>query len=173
MKNLIIAAAALAAVTTATSASAQATSSTPRATANVRLLKPLTLESLRNVNFGTIVMGNVTSNETVSIDRLTGVVSCGSSSGALACSGTPSSGLYRVTGTQGQVVNVSSSAASYTLNGSNTGTLTFVPSIPSTLSLTNSGTQGNEFTVGGSIVIGSGTIDGVYSGQIDIQVAYQ
>jgi hypothetical protein len=171
MKKLIIAAAALAAATTATTASAQATSSTPRATANARLIKPLTLESLRNLNFGTIVMGTLTSTETVSIDGA-GVVTCGTS-GALACSGSPTSAQYRITGTQGQVVVVSSASPSYSLAGSNGGTLTFVPSLPSNITLGNSGSPGNNFTVGGSISIGSSTQDGVYSGQIDVQIAYQ
>lgn len=173
MKKLIIAAAALAAVTTATSASAQATSSTPRATANARLIKPLQLQSLRDVNFGTIVMGTVTSDQTVTIDRVTGVVSCGTTTGVLACSGAPTTGHYRVTGTQGQVVLISSSAASFPLTNGLGGTLSFVPSIPQSLTLGNSGAPGNDFFVGGAITIGSATQDGVYSGQIDIQVIYQ
>jgi ABC-type amino acid transport substrate-binding protein len=171
MKKLIIAAAAVAAVTTATSASAQATSSTPRATANARLIKPLTLASLRDVNFGTIVMGTVTTDQTVTIDRVTGLVSCGSNT-VLACSGTPTTGQYRVTGTQGQVV-VISSAASFPLSNGLGGTLNFVPSFQPNLTLANSGSTGNDFFVGGSITIGSGTQDGVYTGQIDIQVSYQ
>lgn len=171
MKKLIIAAAALAAVTAATPAAAQATSSNPRAQANARLIKPLTLTSLRNVNFGTIVMGALTGDEVVSISGA-GVVSCGST-GNLTCSGTPVSGEYAITGTQGQVVVISSSAASFPLAGSNGGTLSFVPSFPASLTLSNSGSPGNNFTVGGSITIGTATIDGVYSGEIDIQVAYQ
>jgi hypothetical protein len=172
MKKLIIAAAAIAAATTATSASAQATSSTPRATANARLIKPLQLEALRNVNFGTIVMGTVTTDQIVTIDRVSGVVTCGTNT-VLACSGTPATGLYKITGTQGQVVLISSSAASFPLTNGFGGTLSFVPSIPGSLTLGNSGSPGNEFTVGGSITIGSNTQDGLYSGQIDVQVIYQ
>jgi hypothetical protein len=171
MRTLIIAAAALAAVTTATTASAQATSSTPRATANARLIKPLTLTSLRDLNFGTIVMGTLTANDVVSISGA-GVVSCGTS-GNLTCSGSPTSAQYRITGTQGQVVLVSSPAASFTLTGSNGGTLSFVPTLPGNITLSSSGAAGNDFNVGGSITIGNATVDGVYTGQIDIQVAYQ
>lgn len=36
-------------------------------TANVRILKPLQLTSLRNLDFGTVVMGTLTANETVSV----------------------------------------------------------------------------------------------------------
>lgn len=173
MKTIFYAAAAVAALSAAVPAAAQssAVSANPRATANARLIKPLTLTALRNLDFGTIVMGTLTANETVSINGA-GTVTCGTS-GNLACSGTPQSAQYRITGTQGQVVNVSSAAPSYTLNGSNGGTLSFVPSLPSAITLGNSGSPGNEFTVGGSIVIGSSTVDGVYAGQIDVQVAYQ
>lgn len=172
MKKLIFAAAALAAFAAATPAAAQsATGATPKATANARLIKPLTLTALRDLNFGTIVMGTLTANETVSINAA-GVVSCGSS-GNLVCTGTPQSAGYRITGTQGQVVVVSSAAASFPLSGSNGGTLNFVPSLPTPITLGNSGSPGNDFSVGGSVSIGSATPDGVYQGQIDIQVAYQ
>jgi hypothetical protein len=68
---------------------------------------------------------------------------------------------------------VTSSAASFPLTGSNGGTLSFVPTLPGNITLGNAGAAGNDFTVGGSITIGSGTVDGMYSGQIDIQVSYQ
>jgi hypothetical protein len=171
MKKLLFAAAALAAITAATPASAQAVSSTPRATANARLIKPLTLTALQNLNFGTIVMGTLTGDDVVSISQA-GSVACGSS-GNLTCSGSPQAASYRITGTQGQVVSISSAAPSYTLSGSNGGTLSFVPSLPGSLTLGNSGAPGNDFSVGGSITIGTATVDGVYSGQIDVQVSYQ
>ncbi|GAA4008505.1 hypothetical protein GCM10022280_01550 [Sphingomonas swuensis] len=171
MKKLIIAAAALAAVTAATPAAAQATSSTPRATANARLIKPLTLTALRNLDFGTIVIGSASVADVVSINAA-GVVSCGSS-GNLSCSGSPTSAGYRITGTQGQVVVVSSASPSYTLTGSNGGTLAFTPVLPANITLGNSGAPGNDFSVGGSIALAANQQDGLYSGQIDIQVAYQ
>lgn len=171
MNKFLVAAALLAASLAATPASAQATSANPKATAGARLLKPLALTALRNLNFGTVVMGNITANETVTINAA-GTVTCGTS-GNLACTGTPQSAGYRVTGTQGQTVVISSSAASFPLTGSNGGTLNFVPTFPATLVLGNSGSPGNDFSVGGSVTIGPSTADGVYTGQIDIQVAYQ
>ncbi|WP_300973317.1 DUF4402 domain-containing protein [Sphingomonas sp. LHG3406-1] len=173
MKKTLLAAATLAAVSTAVPAAAQSVASaTPRATANARLIKPLTLTALRDLNFGTIVMGTIAGDQTVSIDGA-GSVSCGASGGGLTCAGTPQSAGYRVTGTQGQVVVISSAAPSFPLSGSNGGTLAFVPSFPASLTLGNSGAPGNDFDVGGSVTINSSTPDGVYSGQIDIQVAYQ
>jgi hypothetical protein len=170
MKNFVIAAAALAAITTATTASAQATSSNPRATASARLIKPLTLTRVQDLNFGTIVMGTMTADETVSMS-LTGALTCGSSSN-ITCAPTGQVARFAVTGTQGQLVNVSASAASFTLTGSNGGTLAFTPTLPGQFMLGNSGAPGNTFNVGGSIVVAASQQDGVYSGQIDIQVAY-
>lgn len=173
MKKIILAAAALAAVSTAVPAAAQSAAvASPRATANARLIKPLTLQAERNLDFGTIVMGNIVGDQTVSISGA-GAVTCGAAGGGLTCAGTPQSAGYRVTGTQGQIVNVSSTAPNFALTGSNGGTLTFVPSFPATVLLANSGATGNAFDVGGSVVINNATPDGVYSGQIDIQVAYQ
>jgi hypothetical protein len=173
MKKMILAAAAVAAVAAATPAAAQnATSASPRALAGARLIKPLQLTSLRDLNFGTIVMGTINGDQTVSIDGA-GAVTCGASNGGLTCAGTPTSAAYRVTGTQGQVVVISSAAATFPLSGSNGGSLAFAPSFPAQLTLGSSGSAGNDFNVGGSVVINSSTADGVYSGQIDIQVAYQ
>jgi hypothetical protein len=170
MKTLIIAATALAALATATSASAQATSSNPRATANARLIKPLTLTRVQDLNFGTIVMGTLNANETVSMD-LAGALTCGSS-GNLTCAATGQTARFTITGTQGQQVTVSAPAGGFPLTGSNGGTLTFTPSLPGTLTLGNSGAPGNTFSVGGNIVIAANQQDGVYTGQIDIQVNY-
>jgi hypothetical protein len=152
-------------------APASAQTANPKANASARLIKPLTLTAERDLNFGTIVMGAVTANEAVTISG-SGAVTCGTS-GALTCTGQPQSALYRVNGTQGQVVTVSSAAPSFVLNGPNGATLSFVPSFPATVTLANSGATGTEFTVGGSVTISSSTVDGLYSGQIEIQVGYQ
>jgi hypothetical protein len=175
MKKMILAAAALAAVTAAAPAAAQnATSASPRALAGARLIKPLQLTALRDLSFGTIVMGTIVGDQTVSIDGA-GVVTCGAAGGGLTCAGNPTatSAAYRVTGTQGQVVVISSAAPSFSLTNVNGGTLAFTPSFPTSLTLGSSGAAGNDFNVGGSVVINSSTNDGIYSGQIDIQVAYQ
>ena len=173
MKKIILAATALVAVAAATPAAAQnAVSASPRALAGARLIKPLQLTALRDLHFGTIVMGTITGDQTVSINGA-GVVSCGVAGQGLTCTGTPTSASYRVAGTQGQIVTISSAAATFPLTGSNGGTLSFAPTFPTSLTLGNSGAPGNDFNVGGSVIINNSTVDGVYSGQIDIQVAYQ
>lgn len=170
MKKLIIAAAALAAVTTATTASAQAVSAPTRATAGARLIKPLTLTANQNLNFGTIVLGTLPGNQTVSMD-VSGAISCGSA--GLTCAATGQTARFTVTGTQGQVINVRSAVSNLTTPNGTGGTLVFTPALPSaTLTLGNSGAPGNSFNVGGSIVIAANQQDGVYSGEIDVTVEY-
>lgn len=168
MKKLIIAVSALSAAITAMPAAAQ-TSSSPRATANARLIKPLTLTRVQDLNFGTIVLGTLTADQTVSMS-LTGAISCGTS--GLTCAASGQVARYTITGTQGQVVNVSAASPTFNLTGSNGGTLVFTPTLPGAITLGNSGSPGNTFDVGGSIVIGATQQDGVYSGEIDIQVSY-
>jgi ABC-type amino acid transport substrate-binding protein len=167
---LLLAAAATAALAAATPAAAQ-TSANPRATASARLIKPLTLTRVQDLNFGTIIMGTLSGNETVSLSQ-TGALTCGSS-GNLSCGSTGQVAQFTVNGTQGQVVLITASAPSFPLSGSNGGTLNFVPNMPGSLTLGNSGAPGNTFNVGGSIVIAANQADGVYTGQFDIQVSYQ
>lgn len=136
--------------------------------AQARIIRPLTLSAKRNLDFGTIVLGAVPAGgSTVSITA-GGTFACGS---GLACSGAPQTAQYNVTGTQGQTVVVTASNVS--LTGSNGGSLTFVPSVPANFSLPNSGSPGFDFGVGGAITIVPTTVDGVYSGDLVVQVDYQ
>lgn len=136
--------------------------------AKARIIRPLTLTGVRDLDFGTIVLGSVNAlGESVSLSTA-GVLGCGS--GGLTCSGTYQTGRYNVTGTQGQVVTVAATNA--TLNGSNGGTLTFVTAVPANFALPNSGAPGANFDVGGSITILPGTVDGVYAGDMEVTVDY-
>ena len=137
--------------------------------ANARIIRPLVLTGVRDLDFGTIVLGSVAAGgESVALS-VAGGLTCGS--GGLTCSGTTQTARYNVTGTQGQVVVVS--ATNSTLTGSNGGTLTFVPNLPANFALSNSGAPGNNFDVGGSISISPATIDGVYAGDMEVFVDYQ
>lgn len=159
--------AALAAVATAvaTPAAAQVAAS-PKATARVNVVKPLTLIAEQNLDFGTVV---VTGDSTVSISQA-GVGTCGVAAdvtcdftGALAA-------RYRVTGSNNQQVNITSVGSN--LNGPGGSTIAFTPSAPANVTLPNSGATGTTFNVGGSIALLASLPGGVYTGDIEVTVQY-
>jgi hypothetical protein len=145
-------------------------SSNVRAPTNVKVVRPLQLTALRNLDFGTIVMGTLTSTQTVTVSA--GARTCGSG-GQLTCSGTFATAQYRVIGTNNQLVLISAASPTFALTNATGAQLALRPILPTPVTLPNSGNQGVTFEVGGSLSIAPGTPDGMYSGTIDIQVAYQ
>lgn len=171
MMSLAATVAALA-VTTTPAIAAPVAASTP-AQARARIIKPLSLTATGELNFGTIVIpaGGVTANRVISLSNLN-VLDCAGGSAEVTCDPTSTTvPTYNVRGTQGQVVQVIKTASS--LSGSNGGSLSLTPTGPATVTLTNSGAPGENFTIGGDITITSATVDGVYTGTVDVQVDYQ
>lgn len=163
VKIAAIAAAALAAVP-AVAAPVGVTGAPPSASA--RIIRPLTLTATGSLDFGTIVMNGVTANRTVTLNADT-TITCATE---LVCAANGTVPTYNVRGTQGQTVNIIKTASS--LSGSNGGSLTLTPVGAASVLLTNSGSPGVNFAIGGSIVIGAATVDGVYTGTVDVQVDY-
>lgn len=163
VKIAALAAAALAA-TPAVAAPVGVTGAPPSATA--RIIKPLTLTSTGSLNFGTIVMNGVTANRTVTLNADTSIT-CATE---LVCDANGTVPTYNVRGTNNQLVTIIKTPT--TLNGSNGGTLTLTPVGQANVLLTSSGSPGNDFDIGGSIVIAAATIDGVYTGTVDVTVDY-
>lgn len=157
------------ALCTVPAAAAPVSVSGAKPTATVKVLKPLTLAAIRNLDFGTIIMGQLSAPETVSVTAAGR--SCGA--GSLTCSGTFTTARFRISGTNNQQVLVSTSSPTFTLTGSNGGTLALTPILPGPVRLDNSGNPGVLIDVGGRFTIAPTTPEGVYSGTIDIQVAYQ
>jgi hypothetical protein len=135
-------------------------------TATARIIKPLTLASTGALDFGTIVMNGVTANRTVTLNDDTSIT-CATE---LVCDLNGTVPSYTATGTQGQTVNIIKNTSS--LTGSNGGSLTLTPVGQSSFVMPNSGTTGYTFPIGGSIVIASTTIDGVYTGTVNVEVEY-
>jgi hypothetical protein len=166
-----LAALAAAATLVATPAVAAPASASPKAKANAKIVKPLSLTARRDLDFGTILVGTVTGTQTVSISQDGTTRTCGAA--GLTCSGTFASAEYNVTGTKQFVVNIAATASNLTNTTSgNNETLVFTPNAPASLTLANSGAPGSNFTVGGSIDITSATVDGLYSGDIEVTVDY-
>lgn len=150
---------------------AGAVSPATQATATAKIFKPLTISSVQNLDFGTIVLtGASFSGEVVSISQA-GTLTCGSNPGVLlTCSGTPQPAKYKLVGTNNAIVTISSPG--FNLTGP--GTLAFTPSAPATVNLGASGsTTGVTFSIGGSITLANTTPDGVYTGTFAVTADYQ
>ena len=164
------AALAVAATLIATPALAAPVPATPKAKASAKIVRPLTLAAVQDLNFGTIVVGTLTVAQTVAVSQAGVLSGC---TGALTCSGTVAQARYNVTGTNNMTVNIASTASNLTNTTSGgSETLAFTPNAPLTVGLTNSGAPGNFFNVGGSISIAPATVDGLYVGNIEVTVDY-
>jgi hypothetical protein len=140
------------------------------AVGTARIVKPLTLAWVRDLDLGTIVLSGAGTwtGATVSISRTTGALTCTNSN--VTCSGAVQTAQYRVTGTNNQTVQVS--APNFTLTGPGGATLPFTVDGPGTVNLGNSGAAGLVFDLGGSITVASTTADGTYTGTFNVTVNY-
>ena len=154
----------------ASPAAAQTSTTGPKATASVNVQKPLQLTALRDLQFGTVLVGSFTGTQTVSI--ATSGRTCGSGSG-LTCSGTFTTAQFRLVGSNNNVALISSPTPTVSLSNGAGATLALTLSFPSSVTVDNSGNPGRLFEVGGSLPFTSTMADGIYTGTIDIQVAYQ
>jgi len=142
------------------------------ATATAKIVKPLTLTATGALDFGTILIpaSGVTATRTIKLSNA-GVLDCAGGSTEVACSGTTSYPTYNVKGTNKMVVSIIKTASS--LSGSNGGTLAFRPTGPASVTLPNAGNTGVNFDIGGDIDVVPATVDGTYTGNIDVTVDYQ
>ena len=135
------------------------------------MLKPLTLTSIQNLDLGTVVLGAGTwAATTVGISR-TGIFSCPGAN--VTCVGVAQVASYNVTGSNSQPVTINAPNVTLTNQSDPTKILTLALDAPATLSLPNSGNQGINFSIGGSVSISSSTATGTYTGMFDVTVDYQ
>jgi hypothetical protein len=141
----------------------------PKAKGRVTLVKPLTLQRVNDMDFATL---GVTTGGTATIDPLSGALSV--SGGLVPLGGTPSPARYAGAATKNTVVNIrvpkqpvlftrvggteTLSVSNFTLDGQDKWTLA----------------QSGSFTfaVGAQITVPAGTLDGVYTGEIDVTIQY-
>ena len=76
-------------------------------------------------------------------------------------------------GTNNTTVTIIKTASNLTNSSAGGGTLLMSLTGPSAITFTNSGSNGVNFTIGGSITLTPTTRDGVYSGTVNVQVDYQ
>jgi hypothetical protein len=148
-----------------------APAATQNAAISANVLKPLTLESLQNLDLGTITLGTGSwTGATVGISRA-GVFSCASAK--LVCTGAPRVARYKVTGSNKQVVRITAPSVTLVNQADPTKTLVMTVDSPGTVTLTSSGQPGSNFDLGGTITLSSTTATGDYQGTFNVTVDYQ
>ena len=141
----------------------------PKAKSQVTLVKPLTLQRVNDMDFAWL---GVTTGGTATIDPITGSMS--TSGGLIPIGGTPSPARYAGAATKNTVVNIkvpkqpvlitrvggteTLSVSNFTLDGQDKRTLAQSGSF--------------IFAVGAQITVPAGTIDGLYTGEIDVTIQY-
>lgn len=172
LRTMSLGAAVAAAALAATPAAAQQVAPSDRnATATARIIKPLSLTWVQDLDLGTIMLSGAGAwaGEVVGITS-GGVFNC--SNVNVTCSGTTQVAKYSVTGTQGQSVTINAGDVTLVNQNDNTQTLLLTVDNPGSVTLANSGAPGSEFSLGGAITVDSTTVDGVYLGTFDVTVEY-
>ena len=165
-KFVRMAALAAAATITATPAFAAPVSVTGGpVTATARIVKPLVLEKVADMEFGTITVQDA---GTATMDTA-GAVLC---SANLTCTGATTAAEYKVKGTNNQVVQITKPDVTLTNTDLSGTTLTLVLAGPNTYTIPNAGATGGNFTLGGSIAVAASQRDGIYVGDLAVTVEY-
>ena len=149
---------------------APAGAATINAQAKAKVVKPLTIQSVQNLDLGTILLGpGVWSGATVRLAR-TGALTCPA---AVTCSGATQVAIYNVAGSKSQTIVISVPNVTLVNQANPARTLTLVPDAPATIQLANSGNPGTNVSIGGAITVDSTTADGVYVGTFNVTADYQ
>jgi hypothetical protein len=149
---------------------APASAASINAQAKAKVIKPLTIESVQDLDLGTILLGPGTwSGATVRLSQA-GALTCPA---PLTCSGLTQVAIYNVSGSNSQTVVISAPSVTLVNQTNPAKTLTLVPDAPATLQLTNSGKPGTDVSIGGAITVDSTTPDGVYAGTFNVTADYQ
>jgi len=172
MTKFVRLAALAAAATIATAPAFAAAPVTTQGEAKAKILKALTLSADVPLDFGTVIVGAVVGTETVTITPA-GARTCGLAVGSqLVCNADPhSAAKFNVTGTNGQLVTITS-PASVTMDNGGSGSLLVTLTDPADVMLTNSGAPGVDFYIGGQVDLAATTEEGLYSGDFDVTVEY-
>lgn len=168
MTNILRSTAAVAALAlTATPALGAPVSPDKQATATARIVKPLTLAWVQDLDFGTVTLVDQ-GPTTISVAQ-DGTRSCPGT--AVTCSGASTAARYLITGTNNQVVTVNSSNVSMTGPAGSTPLLVTV-NAPASVNLGNSGAAGTPLNIGGSISVAGTQMEGTYTGTFAVTVNY-
>lgn len=155
----VAAAAAFAIATPASAANISAVTS-------VNVVKPVKLTKLQDIDFGTLTFADFTGSRTIALSRA-GAVTCAAD---IVCSGATRQARFNVSGSNRLTVLLTYSGGTLS-NG--TDSIPFTADGPATLTMPNSGAQGTNFDVGGSLSVSSALVGGIYTGTMTVTAEYQ
>jgi hypothetical protein len=162
--TVIAAAAALA------TAPAAAPAASVNARAKAKVVKPLVLRSVQDLDLGILVLSPGSwSGATVMLSP-TGVLTCPAN---VTCSGAAQVAIYNASGTNGQTAIINAPDVTLVNQTDPSSRLTLTVDGPEAVTFTNSGVKGINFPLGGSITVDSTTADGEYSGTFEVTAEYQ
>ena len=136
------------------------------AATNAKIVKPVSLTKLQDMDFGTLLVTNYTGTRNVVMSRA-GVVACPVE---ITCSGAPKQARFNVQGTNNMVVLINVSSAGLVSGGN---TIPFTADAPATVTMVNSGAPGLNVDVGGTLTVDGAIPGGLYSGTLTITANYQ
>ena len=147
-------------------ASAPAAAATITAATSVKVVKPVSLAKLQDMDFGTLTFAGFTGTRTIVLSR-TGALTCDAD---IVCSGVPKQARFNLQGTNNNTVLFTYTGGTLS-NG--TDSIPFTANGPANMAVTNSGAPGTDFDVGGSLSISSTLVGGTYSGTMTVTAEYQ
>lgn len=139
--------------------------------AKAKIVKPVTLTKVTDLDFGTTTMNPALTSATVTVGDATGSTAVCSST-QLTCSGGFPASFNLTSGVQGQTVQISfntppTQLAHTTLPGK------FVPfSLDAVENVLLDSAGAGSFNIGGTITVASGTADGDYKATVNIVANY-
>ena len=136
------------------------------AVTSVKVMKPVTLAKLQDMDFGTLSFAGFTGSRTIALSRA-GAITCAVD---IVCSGVARQARFNMTGTRQNTILITYSGGTLS-NG--TDSIPFTPDGQTTMTLTNNGSPGTDFDVGGSLSVSSALVGGVYTGTMTITADYQ
>lgn len=146
-----------------------ASAETITARVNAKVLKPLVLKRVQDLDLGTVMLDSGDwAGAVLSLSR-SGWLICPA---RLTCTGATQVAVYNVSGSNQSSVQVSAPDVTLVNQSDGTQTLTLVVDSPATVSLSNSGSRGVDFPLAGSIEIDSATAEGTYTGTFNVTVDY-
>ena len=139
--------------------------------AKAKIVKPVTLTKVTDLDFGSTTMRPTLTSATVTVGDATGSVAVCSNTTMLTCSGGFPASFNLSSGVQGQTVQISFDTPPTSLLHSN-GTSTVAFALDAVENVVLDATGAGKFNVGGTITVVSATADGEYSANVKIVANY-